>query len=400
MFQQDILATVVKIACMLHRRSFLSISGGFALSTLLGGCAAASDAALQIKILKGSVSPQLIAAFRRQYGDQASSLKFRPVEQLTELFAELEAWRDFDSTQTEEKPLWQRFKASAPADLVMLGHGWLRQAIAAQLIQPLPMDQLEIWEKLPAFWQDFVQRDQQGDFAADSDAGKVWGIPYRWGTTVILYRKDKLKKLGWEPQDWSDLWREDLGDRLSLLNHSREGIGLVLKKMGHSYNETNLGAIAGLEAELQALHKNVKFYSSTNYLQPLINDDTWVAQAWSQDALPLLKRYPNLGAIVPKSGTSIWCDLWVQPIKNNQDFQALQQWLEFCWEAAGVNQLALSANSASPLIYDTKVVDPKVKNNPLIWVAPNIFQQSEIIHDLEPTVTAEYQKLWRKIRQA
>lgn len=384
---------------MLHRRQFLSLSGTFALASLIGGCGRSPASTLQFETLKGSISPQLLATFRRQRPDELP-LKFRPVEQLAELFADLQEWRDFDPAQVEKKYPWQWLKRSAPTDLVTIGHGWLRQAIAEELIQPLPIDRLATWEMLPELWRNFIQRDDQGKFLGSGETGKIWGMPYRWGTTLILYRKDKLKPLGWVPEDWSDLWREDLGDRLSLLNHSREGIGMVLKKMGHSYNETDLGAIAGLEDELKALHKNVKFYSSTNYLQPLINDDTWIAQAWSQDAIPLLKRYPNLGAVVPRSGTALWCDLWVQPIKNTTKFDQLQPWLDFCWNDAGANQIALSTDGASPMIYQTNEIDPLVKENPLIWVDPTIFEQSEIIHSLAPAVEASYRQLWQKVRQA
>ncbi|NJN73539.1 MAG: extracellular solute-binding protein [Limnothrix sp. RL_2_0] len=384
---------------MLHRRQFLSISGTFALTSLMGGCGRSPASILQIKTLEGSVSPQLLATFRRQWPDELP-MKFRPVEQLAELFAELEGWRNFDPAKVEKRYLWNWFKDTAPMDLVTIGHGWLRQAIAEELIQPLPLAQLEAWETLPELWRNFIERDDRGKFVGSGETGEVWGMPYRWGTTLILYRKDKLKPLGWVPEDWSDLWREDIGDRLSLLNHSREVIGMTLKKMGYSYNETNLGAIAGLEDELKALHKNVKSYSSTHYLQPLITDDTWIAQAWSQDAIPLLERYPKLGAVVPKSGTALWCDLWVQPTKNTTKFEQLQPWLDFCWSAAAANQIALSTNGASPAMYQTQDLDPEIKNNPLIWVDPEIFKQSEIIQVLAPGIEADYRQLWQKIRQA
>jgi putative spermidine/putrescine transport system substrate-binding protein len=97
-----------------------------------------------------------------------------------------------------------------------------------------------------AAWQEIVKRDRQGQV---SNTGEVWGAPYRWGTTVIAYRRDKFRELGWTPKDWSDLWRPELRDRISVVDQPREVIGLTLKKLGRSYNTTNL-------SQVQTLKKN------------------------------------------------------------------------------------------------------------------------------------------------
>ncbi len=98
--------------------------------------------------------------------------------------------------------------------------------------------------------------------------------PYRWGSTVIVYNRNKFQELGWMPKDWSDLWREEVRSRISLLNQPREVIGLVLKKLGKSYNTENLDQVPGLEKELRTLNQQVKFYSSNTYLEPLIIEST------------------------------------------------------------------------------------------------------------------------------
>lgn len=38
-----------------------------------------------------------------------------------------------------------------------------------------------------------------------------------------------------------------------------------------------------------------------------------MAVGWSSDVLPVAKRLSNVAVIVPKSGTSLWADLWVSP---------------------------------------------------------------------------------------
>ncbi len=375
---------------MSSRRQFLISTGTIALASTLGGCGAAQNSRLQMRILEGSISPQVLKAFRKTYPDQ-KSIKFKPVEQLAKLFTDLEEIQTTTPENYSKRFPWQSDTPPTPPDLVTLGNGWFKEAIADELIQPIDIEQLENWQTLENPWRSFIE---------DPQTGEIWGIPYRWGTTLLLYRKDKLKKFDWQPEDWSDLWREDLAGQISLLNQSREVIGFVLKKLGYSYNEQNPEAIAELEGELASLHQNVKFYSSSHYLQPLITGDTWVAQAWSQDALSLMKRYPNLGAVVPKTGTALWCDLWVQPKKSERKFEELKPWLEFCANEQAINQFAQSTFAASPLIYQAENLAPKVTENPLIFLDSETYQNSEIIEKLPPSAESQYQNLWQQMRQA
>jgi spermidine/putrescine-binding protein len=48
-----------------------------------------------------------------------------------------------------------------------------------------------------------------------------------------------------------------------------------------------------------------------NYLKAFGVGDVWVAVGWSTDVIPFAKRSSNVAVIVPKSGTSLWADLWV-----------------------------------------------------------------------------------------
>lgn len=55
----------------------------------------------------------------------------------------------------------------------------------------------------------------------------------------------------------------------------------------------------------------VRLFDSRNYIKAFGVGDVWVAVGWSSDILPAAKRMSNVAVIVPKSGTSLWADLWV-----------------------------------------------------------------------------------------
>lgn len=389
---------------LISRRYFLSVITATALSQLLLGCSN-SAAILQILFLENSIPRQLIGDFQQTVA-KTKKIKFLPQAQLDQIFDLLSSWQQTKESKANTPGLFaQIFKRKSldhPA-LVSLGDYWLAAAIEQNLIQPLAINDLDSWQKLPPTWQQLVQRNDQGYLAKE---GKIWGAPYRWGSTVIAYQTKQLKKSNINLKDWQDLWQPQLRDRLSLLNSPREVIGLTLKKLGYSYNTENLDSIPNLEAELLALHQQAKLYSSDHYLEPLVLGDTWVAVAWSTDILPLLKQYPEIEFIIPQSGTALWADLWVKPqISNtsntNEHLAAIKSWIDFCWQSKAAQQISLFTSGISPVLPSLK------KKNLSSDLQDNIFLNSEILHSpasefilpLKPQAQQQYQDLWLKIRQ-
>ena len=371
-----------------NRRSFLRAATTLILSAVMAGCE--QEANFKVLLLQGSIPVQLIAAFRKEF-NQSRKLVFKPESQLEDLFNLLQTRQGKATQGAGKSPLG--------SNLVTLGDYWLTEAIKQQLIEPLSVEELPEWNKLLSRFAELVKRNNQGLLDA---RGEVWGAPYRWGCTMIAYRVDKFTKLGWQPTDWSDLWREELSDRFSLLDHPREVIGLTLKKLGYSYNTTDLSKIPQLKSYLTALNRQVKFYDSANYLQPLILGDTWLAVGWSSDILPIINRYSNIEAVIPVSGTSLWADLWVKP--KNSDFpnsELINNWINFCWHSLAANQISLFTNAASPIIFSLNKSDlsQDIVNNSLIYPPQDLMNKSEFILPLSAKVIQKYQQLWQQIRQ-
>ncbi|MCE2698831.1 MAG: extracellular solute-binding protein [Nostocales cyanobacterium LE14-WE4] len=376
----------------MDRRSFLLGTSTLTLSQLITGCGTNQQPPLNVQLLKNSIPGQVVNQFRKTV-TQGGELKFTPVNQLQELFKLLQTWQQPPTNNQQE---WTRYlpfnqnQKSPTANLVTLGDYWLQAAIDQKLIQPLATTNIKNLANLNEKWQQLIKRDQEG---------KIWGVPYRWGNTVIIYNQEKFQELGWKPTDWSDLWRSELQNRISLLNHPREVIGLVLKKLGKSYNTENIKQISALKPELQALNQQVKFYDSQNYLEPLITGDTWLAVGWSHDIIPVISRHQKFAAVVPQSGTAIWTDLWVSPKGVSNDGLAYQ-WLDFCLQPNTSKQIALLTKSNSPVDNAMVVGDIQKQLQNLFLTDAEILAKSEFILPLPPAVMKEYEDLFIKIKQS
>mgnify|MGYP000005122113 CR=1 FL=1 len=391
----------------MERRSFLTGGGALALGGLLTGCNRQDQAALTIRLLKNSVPAQLVGAFEKSLRGQQVNLDFKPEPQLQTLFTLLQTWKQPRQPSPQRFPIEIPFlsqpSTANPADLVTLGDYWLATAIQQKLIQPLESGLWQQWPQVPAKWQAIVTRNQGG---LPDPKGRVWAAPYRWGSTVILYRTDLFREKNLQPPtDWSDLWRDDLRGHISLLDQPREVIGLTLKRLDKSYNTIDLKTAPSLETDLRSLHQQVKFYSSDNYLQPLLLGDTWVAVGWSTDALPLMQRNQPIGAVFPRSGTALWSDLWVQPIASQTApaTQALlSQWINFCWTPEIAPQLSLLSDAASPILtaLDAATFPKELQKNPLLLPSQSLLDRSEFLEPLPKSTVESYQSLWAKVRQA
>jgi len=382
----------------MERRSFLLGIGTVALSQLLVGCGGNKQVTLNVQLLKGSIPGQVVNQFSKGL-QQKVQLKFAPVEKLQDLFQKLQSLQKKPNTNDEQGwrrvlPFAQSQKATK-ADLVTLGDYWIDLAIEKKLIQPLEVAKIKQWSALPKQWQELVTRNDQG---LVDPKGKVWAVPYRWGSTVIIYRRDKFQESGLEPPtDWSDLWRNELQGRISLLNQPREVIGLVLKKLGKSYNTNNLDTVPNLEKELHSLDQQVKFYDSTRYLEPLITGDTWLAVAWSSDVVQLIGRYPRLATVIPQSGTALWADVWVNPL--GQDSQALlYEWIDFCLNPDIAKQISLLTKTNSPIPTNITASDFQESLRSLLLVNSEVLEKSEFLLPLPQPVAAQYESLFAKIK--
>ena len=389
----------------LSRRYFLRISTATALSQLLGGCDRSKEI-IEILLLENSIPPQLIKEFDKSLAKN-KKVKFKPQTHILQIFDSLFSLQQPNSEPKAKNVIDQIFnRTKIYPSLATLGDTWLAAAIEQNLIQPLKIESLTNWQKLPVSWQKLVRRNSQGNMA---DNGAIYGAPYRWGGTVIAYRQDKLKTLDISIQDWSDLWRSELRDRISLLDSPREIIGLTLKKMGESYNTEDLDTVPKLKTELSALDRQTKLYSSEHYLEPLVLGDTWVAVGWSTDILPLLKRYPDIKFVIPQSGTSLWADLWVKPqlpqallVKNGNDPDVIAQWIDYCWQPKIAEQISLFTNGISPILpsLDSEKIPKELQENVLFDSKVLNSDKSEFIKPLEPRAKKQYRDLWLEVRSS
>lgn len=284
----------------------------------------------RIMALRGSVPQLWLADFRTALeGYGIVSISFKP--SLVDIWKELHG----------EKP--------TTVDAVTLGDAWLDKAIREGTIQPIENpEQYRYWNELNSRWKRLVRR--QG--------GRVFGIPYRWGCTVIVYRKDRMRSH--ELSDWGDLLVPALTRKIAFMDAPRELVGIALKTLGMSYNSSISDVRhCGISQEdvfqrVAALISQARVISNTDHVRAYSAGDIDVIVGSSDDLIPLAQKSSNSIVIVPSSGTALWADLWCVPAHaaggalDGEPSPLLPAWFELCLQPVRAHPSAGLQRGASP----------------------------------------------------
>ncbi|TKY58461.1 Spermidine-binding periplasmic protein SpuE [Spatholobus suberectus] len=370
---------------------------------------------LKVVALRGSIPPSWIKDF---INSQGRRMKFN-----VKYYASLESiFSDLSIPFTKGKI----GPASAlAADIVGIGDSWLKFAINKAIIEPIrDIEDQEWFKSLDDKWKVYLRRNCEGEIDPEGD---IWAVPYRWGCMVIAYKTNKFQKHKLAPvEDWADLWRPDLAGRISMVDSPREVVGAVLKYMGASYNTNDInaefnGGRDAVKHNLSLLAKQVRLFDSSNYLKAFGVGDVWVAVGWSSDIIPAAKRMSNVTVVVPKSGASLWADLWAIPaasrIQTNRiggrirgPSPLIYQWIEFCLQSAralpfkqevipGASPSHLQGHSANVPVESTKG-RPRLNGNLVDGAPPpDILERCEFLEPLSNSTLQDYHWLLTSIQE-
>ncbi len=373
---------------MLSRRDCLR-TGILISAGALSGCGSAAPQYPTIRILRQSVPGSLLGEFKRNL---SVLIGVEQVASRPELFQPLETGSAPPSPNRWNPGTWFT-QPAPPTVLTLLSSDWVTRAIASNWIQPFePSDVSESWDRIPAPWQRVVRRVEDES---------IWGIPWQWGLTAIAYNRKYIQ----EPiQDWADLWRSELAQRLTVPDHPREVIGLTLKKLGGSYNQRVSLEDTDLRRELGSLHQQVLAYTSDEYLQMLRIEDAWVAVGWTEDLFELQRNYSDFEVVLPRSGSALWWDVWVVPTQmNSSPFQdpdlatAINQWLDLVVNPETASRIVDRNRIAHVLPVDPETLAPRLQGRPDLHTDP--FDLGEAWEPLSEEQAIVYLELWQQMRQ-
>ena len=136
------------------------------------------------------------------------------------------------------------------------------------------------------------------------DPENRYSIPYTFGTAGIAYDSSVISPA---PDSWQVFWDEENKNRFSMLDDTRETIGVALKLLGFSLNTKNLEELRQAKEKLIEQKSLLKRYE-TETQDILISKEVAMAHSWSGDAIRAAEIIPSIRYVIPKEGSSQFID--------------------------------------------------------------------------------------------
>jgi len=226
------------------------------------------------------------------------------------------------------------------------------------------------------------------------DLGRVYSLPYFWGTLGIGYRKSAFKN---PPVDFKYLLDSDkYSGRIALLADGATNIQMALKYLGFSLNSTNKNELEQAKEILKKQKPYIKYFAADNGQDLLQSGEVDIVLEWNGDMLQLMDESDEFGFVVPKEGTLLWEDCIVIPSRS-PNAKLAHSFINYLYaEKTGI-ELADYLQYATPNKRVKDKMPSSYVNNKAIFPPKNVLDKCEKIKYNGAEVKAWYDKAWAEI---
>lgn len=225
------------------------------------------------------------------------------------------------------------------------------------------------------------------------DPGNKFSVPYMWGDGVIAVNTSMIPG---DVTSYGDLWDSKFKNSLVVLDDERAIIGLALKKLGYSINETDPAKLEQARQELIKLKPNIKKYDSDSPSSALISGEAAAGYMWGAEAFLAEKENKNIKTFFPKEGMYLWQDNFVIP-KGAEHKKNAELFINFLLDPKVSAEITAEYPYANPNIAAHQYIDSSILDSTTVYPSEQEMKIGERLKDMEDT-TKLYDKIWTEIR--
>jgi spermidine/putrescine transport system permease protein len=227
------------------------------------------------------------------------------------------------------------------------------------------------------------------------DPGNKYSVPYMWLAGIIAYDSSKIPE--GTIQSYEDLWRPEFKNSLTILDDQRAIIGITLKKLGYSLNETDPDALEKAKQELIKLQANIKSYDSDSPKTSLINGEAKAIFAWGAEGSLAKRENQNVKYAFPKEGLFLQQDNFVIP-KNAKNIKAAELFMNFIMEPEISAEISLHFPYGNPNVEAYPYIEKDIMEDISVYPPDEEIKKGEYLRDIGDAVKL-YDKIWSEVKQ-
>lgn len=251
------------------------------------------------------------------------------------------------------------------------------------LMQPLNKDNITNYKNVDPLYMDQYY-----------DKGNKYSLPYVLGSEMIIYNAEKVKK---EITSYKDLWDPSFEGSLVLLDDQRSVIGMALKTLGYSINETDPDKLNQAKEQLKKLKPNVKVFDADTPHNSLISGDCVAGVMYGSQASAAVKANPKFKIVYPEEGMNVGEDNFVIPVKAPHKKNA-ETFINFMLDGEISNQASSIIEYVNTNTAAKKFMSEDYLNNKAVFIPEEAFKNAQHLVDIGDAAKL-YDQIWSEFKQ-
>ncbi|MBU1329679.1 MAG: polyamine ABC transporter substrate-binding protein [Gammaproteobacteria bacterium] len=306
----------------------------------------------------------------------------------------------FDSIEMLESKL---LTGNSGYDVVFPSAANLAKFIQAGAFEPLDRSKLNNWSHLD---ESFMV-----NLAATGDEGNQYAIPYMWGTTLIGYNVDMVRKaLGPDAKldSWDLIFKEENIAKLAkcgvgFIDAANEILPITLQYLGLPSHSTSAEDYRKAQELMISIRPYINYFSSSRYGMDLANGDICVGIGWS-GGVALATRLADaagkgvkIDMILPKEGAPLWSDVMAIP-KGAVNRDEAHAFLDYMMRPDVIAKATNAIGYPNANKDATALIDPSVRDNPNMYIPADRLPSLFVLKALPQNVERIRMRTWNAIR--
>ena len=323
---------------------------------------AKSDLTLNLYTWADYISPEVIAAFEKQFNCRVII-------------------DTFDSNES----MYAKIKAGAEGYDILIPSSYMVQVMQQQdmllMLNPAKLPNLKNID------ENYVR--------IIFDPQMRFSVPYAVTITGIAYLDGRVTNV---QSSWSMFNREDLKGRMTMLNDMRETIGAALKFLGFSLNTLNEDELQQARDVVIRWKRNLAKFENEQYKTGLASEEFLLVHGYSGDILQVQADNESIQFMVPIEGASVAMDEMVIP-KSAPQVDLAHQFINYLLEPNVAAENTEYTTYLFPNRESYRLLPKELKENSILFPQQEALANAEVIRDLGEN-NQKYIKIWDEIKAA
>jgi len=226
------------------------------------------------------------------------------------------------------------------------------------------------------------------------DENMEYHIPYAYGTIGFAVN---TKYFSGSTITWKELADPKYKGKIAVTDDMRYVLGSVLLELGYSPNSTSQTEIDEAVALIRRMTPNIAKFTSDSAVDLMVNEDVWIAYAWSGDSLQMHTENEDIEYRIPSYGALKFLDNMLIPA-DAPHADSAYEWINFILRPDQSAAITEEIQYGNPNKEAFPLIDEAVRNDPTVFPAPEVMSKLQFIQDVGDSISL-YDEAWEHVKQ-